>query len=86
MKSWFTFILGLFLGARLLAEPMPLQSQSPSATNSVLELDGKGSYIELPPRIFDGLTALTVEAWWVKWDKFGPGGGDVLFFCFGDEG
>src|SRR5690349_4841425 len=55
----------------------------PAVANRALELDGNGSYLALPPRIFDGLTALTVEAW-VKWDKFGPA--DAAFFCFGDEG
>ena len=39
----------------------------PSATNRVLQLDGKG-YFELPPNIFDELTEATVEGW-VRWSK-----------------
>ncbi|MCC7264542.1 MAG: carboxypeptidase regulatory-like domain-containing protein, partial [Candidatus Latescibacteria bacterium] len=40
------------------------------AQNQVLELDGKGSYVQLPAHIFDGLEAATVEAW-VRWDEWG---------------
>ena len=39
------------------------------AQNQVLELDGKGSYVQLPAHIFDGLEAGTVEAW-VRWDDW----------------
>jgi signal transduction histidine kinase/ligand-binding sensor domain-containing protein len=39
-----------------------------AAENRVLELDGKDSYVELPPHVFDHLEAATVEAW-VKWDS-----------------
>ena len=44
--------------------------QSPPAASapvSVLQLDGK-SYLELPPKIFNGLTQATVEGW-VRWDR-----------------
>ena len=37
------------------------------AQNKVLELDGNGSYVELPPNIFTNLTEATVEVW-AKWD------------------
>ena len=37
--------------------------------NHVLELDGEGSYVELPSNIFNGLTEATVEGW-VKWNTF----------------
>ena len=40
-----------------------------SAQNRVLELDGNGSYVELPPNMFTNLTEATVEAW-AKWDSF----------------
>ena len=40
-----------------------------SAQNRVLELDGNGSYVELPPNIFTNLTEATVELW-AKWDSF----------------
>jgi len=39
----------------------------PPTTNRVLDLDGNGSYVELPPHIFDELTEATVEVW-VKWN------------------
>ena len=34
--------------------------------NHVLDLDGKGSYVELPSNVFNDLTEATVEGW-VKW-------------------
>ena len=40
------------------------------AENRVLELDGQGSYMQLPGHIFDDLEEATVEAW-VKWDEWG---------------
>jgi len=40
-----------------------------AAQNRVLELDGNGSYVELPPDIFRDLTEATVEVW-AKWDSF----------------
>jgi hypothetical protein len=33
----------------------------PAAPNRVLELDGHGSYVELPPNIFKDLEEATVE-------------------------
>jgi signal transduction histidine kinase/ligand-binding sensor domain-containing protein/CheY-like chemotaxis protein len=39
------------------------------AQNRVLELDGEGSYVELPGGVFDELEAATVEAW-VQWADF----------------
>lgn len=42
---------------------------SAPAQNRVLELDGNGSYVELPPNIFRDLKEVTVEAW-AKWDRF----------------
>lgn len=39
------------------------------AQNRVLELDGNGSYVELPPNIFRNLNEATVE-FWAKWDRF----------------
>ena len=46
-----------------------LAAVSSPAQNRVLELDGNGSYVELPPNIFQNLTEATVEAW-AKWDRF----------------
>jgi len=39
------------------------------AQNQVLELDGKGAYVQLPAHIFDTLQEATVEAW-VRWDDW----------------
>jgi signal transduction histidine kinase/CheY-like chemotaxis protein/sugar lactone lactonase YvrE len=36
----------------------------------VLDLEGKDSYVELPPNIFNDLEEATVEGW-VKWRRFG---------------
>jgi signal transduction histidine kinase/CheY-like chemotaxis protein/ligand-binding sensor domain-containing protein/protocatechuate 3,4-dioxygenase beta subunit len=47
--------------------------------NRVLSLDGKGSFVELPPGCFSNLTAITVEGW-VKWASFQH---YSLFFQFG---
>src|SRR5438132_1426048 len=52
----------------VLSQSLALQAQ-PSATNRVLELDGTGGYVELPPNIFNDLEEATVEAW-VRWDDF----------------
>src|SRR5258707_5107541 len=70
------------------ARLMPAQrpggdTQQPMKVENVLQLDGNGSYVELPPNIFDGLEEATVEGW-VKWETFGPA--DSMFFCFGVEG
>jgi len=47
--------------------------------NRVLQLDGRGSHVELPPAAFESLTQATVEAW-VKFDAFS---GNVRVFDFG---
>ena len=52
-------------GARLMASTRPGDAAVP-ASDKMLQLDGNGSYVELPPHIFDGLTEATVEVW-VKW-------------------
>jgi hypothetical protein len=58
-------LLLLSLSARLHAQP----ANQPASTNRVLELDGTGGYVELPPNIFNDLDEATVEAW-VRWDDF----------------
>ena len=72
--------LWLSLIALVLSESSTLHPQ-PSATNRVLELDGKGSYVELPPNIFNDLTEATVEGW-VMWDRIGMWS---RFYGYGDE-
>ncbi|HEU0040454.1 MAG TPA: LamG-like jellyroll fold domain-containing protein [Verrucomicrobiae bacterium] len=52
----------MVLGVLLACDVAPAQ-------NKVLELDGFGSYVELPPNIFTNLTEATVEVW-ARWDSF----------------
>lgn len=47
----------------------PAQTRPGAAPNKVLELDGNGSYVELPPNLFTNLTQATVEVW-ARWDRF----------------
>lgn len=54
-------------------------AQAAPAPNRVLQLDGTGSYVELPTALTDGLTNATVEGW-VKWDTLGNWS---RFFDFG---
>ena len=49
--------------------------------NRILELDGRNSWIELPPNIFDSLEQATVEGW-VRWESLGS---TRRFFDFGDR-
>src|SRR5690349_3263240 len=48
---------------------VPPSSIAQPQTNRVLELDGNGSYVLLPPNIFTNLTQATVEVW-AKWSEF----------------
>src|SRR5690348_13165946 len=59
-------IMGFSLGWALSSK---LQGQ-PASPTRVLDLDGKGGYVELPPNIFNDLDEATVEGW-VKWRRFG---------------
>src|SRR6266702_4240972 len=67
LLSWSVFVPSV-LNAQPTAQPSILNSQ-PASTNHVLELDGGGGYVELPPNIFNDLEEATVEAW-VRWDEF----------------
>src|SRR5215831_366159 len=61
---------------------IPAQAAKPATTtNHVLDLDGDGSYVELPSNIFTNLTAATVEGW-VKWRRLS---GYSRFFEFGRQ-
>jgi len=55
-----SFVLALLL---LLASLCILPAQPDAPANRVLALMEKGSFVELPPGIFDGQTEGTVEAW-----------------------
>src|SRR5262249_24409856 len=69
------FILVFVFLARVLAaaqDSVAAQASKltpPAVANHVLDLDGDGSYVELPPNIFANLTQATVEVW-AKWDAF----------------
>jgi signal transduction histidine kinase/ligand-binding sensor domain-containing protein/CheY-like chemotaxis protein/protocatechuate 3,4-dioxygenase beta subunit len=67
-KTWRQLFAAVSLLVTLFGQLAPLHGQ-PAATNHVLELDGHGGYVELPPNIFNDLTQATVEAW-VRWDDF----------------
>src|SRR6266849_1671075 len=69
----FRLSLLLFIGLLAVAAHAPAQ-------NRVLQLDGNGSYVELPPNIFNDLTEATVEGW-LKWEEFTP---EARFFDFGE--
>jgi len=53
--------------------------ETPAATNHVLDLDGNGSYVELPANLFTN-EVVTVEGW-MKWREFGR---YSRFFDFAD--
>lgn len=76
--GWFARIL--FLGWLGISTTLG-QSRVP-----VLDLDGTGGYVELPPDIFNDLTEATVEAW-VKIQSFPVVGGITWarFFSYGAE-
>ncbi len=55
--------------ARIVVAQFP-GSTSTASLEKVLQLDGTGGYVELPPDVFNDFTEATVEAW-VKWNAFG---------------
>ncbi len=64
-----------------LVPPASVAGPFTDATNRVLDLDGSGSYVELPPNIFNDFTEVTVEGW-VQWGRFEN---FSRFFDFGRE-
>jgi signal transduction histidine kinase/DNA-binding response OmpR family regulator/ligand-binding sensor domain-containing protein len=60
---------GLFAVLLFLLLTPRIYAQTSAATRHVLELDGTGGYVELPPNIFNNLDEATVETW-VRWDDF----------------
>ena len=65
---WRNFVLphSVLLALCVFSQPSTFYAQP--APNRVLELDGNGSYVELPPNIFKDLEQVTVEGW-VRWDS-----------------
>ncbi len=70
-RSWqfwvFTTLLFAIRPAAIHAQAIP---DAPAPTSHTLRLVEKGSYVELPPDVFNDFTEATVEAW-VKWNAFG---------------
>lgn len=83
MKSPFALSAGMLAGVGLLTQLAVVHAQpaAPAFTNHVLELDGTGGCVELPPNIFNDLDEATVEAW-VRWDDFS--GSFKRVFNYGD--
>jgi signal transduction histidine kinase/DNA-binding response OmpR family regulator len=52
-----------------LIQDLPAQEFPATTLNRVLDLDGLGSYAEIPADAFTNLTEVTVEGW-VKWESF----------------
>jgi hypothetical protein len=73
--------LRLGLMAFLLFPLVSSLTAQPTATNRVLELDGTGGYVELPPNIFNDLDEATVELW-ARLDDLR--GREQRFFNYGD--
>jgi len=65
-KSWRNVLTTLFLLVVLFTPPSPLHSQPAPPPNRVLDLDGAGDYVRLPPAGFTNFHQATIEAW-VKW-------------------
>ena len=59
----------LWLAALVGISSLRAQPANPASTIHVLDLDGSGSYVELPPKLFTN-EVVTVEGW-VKWREFG---------------
>ncbi len=64
--------------AKVVSAQLPAPSSAPQSTPA-LELDGNGSYVELPATLLTNLTEATVEGW-VNWSSFRS---NSRFFDFG---
>ncbi len=62
--AWIFIILFLGMVGSSTAQPLAAKD------NYVLDLNGQGSYVELPPQAFNNLAEVTVEGW-VKWRRLG---------------
>jgi signal transduction histidine kinase/CheY-like chemotaxis protein/ligand-binding sensor domain-containing protein/protocatechuate 3,4-dioxygenase beta subunit len=60
---------GKMIGSAKTAETATPFAGETNFQESVLELDGSGSYVEMPPSAFTNMTEVTVEGW-VKWQSF----------------
>ena len=69
MKLGFALAAGVLVWAAFLSQVAPLSAQPAGPATRVLDLDGKDSYVELPPDLFTN-QVVTVEGW-VKWREFG---------------
>ena len=78
LRSSFCLLPSAFCLLLLFSASSTLRAQ-PAATTRVLDLDGKGSYVELPPNLFTN-PVVTVEGW-MKWRDLRA---VSRFFDFGD--
>lgn len=62
LKSFFPHLACALLALLLTTKICPAQ-------NLALQLDGHGSYVQLPPNLFTNLTEATVEVW-ARWESF----------------
>ena len=60
---------GAFQGEAKVVRTTRPSGPPPESTETVLELDGEGSYAELPADLFTELDTITVEGW-VRWRNF----------------
>jgi signal transduction histidine kinase/CheY-like chemotaxis protein/ligand-binding sensor domain-containing protein len=72
---------GKLMGQAAIVETERPAGPIPMVAQTVMELDGKGSYVALPSNIFADATNLTVEAW-ARWQELRPGS---HLFEFGGE-
>src|SRR5215471_18905215 len=81
MKLRLASFAGLLVGVGLLGQLATVHAQTapPTTTYHVLDLDGNGSYVELPGNLFTN-EVVTVEGW-IKWREFGS---HSRFFEFDD--
>ncbi|MEN9674426.1 MAG: hypothetical protein RIS76_322, partial [Verrucomicrobiota bacterium] len=76
---WIAAVMGAWMALTAGGALRMTAQDSPPVTNQVLVLTGQDGHLELPPGIFDTLTAATVEGW-VKFDRLTT----ARFFDLGD--
>jgi len=63
---------GKLMGQATIVDCLRPAAQTPKIRQTVLALDGAGSYVSLPPNIFKDATTLTIEGW-ARWEQLRPG-------------
>jgi signal transduction histidine kinase/CheY-like chemotaxis protein/ligand-binding sensor domain-containing protein len=75
---WLPFVIPLLL---FLAQASTLHAQPVPPPNRVLDLDGSGDHVRLPPAGFTNFHQATIEAW-IKWRSFSS---PARLFDFGER-